>query len=129
MRARRFRRGTARRARPWTLEDPSGLRLLAHGVGIDVVEVGVAQLDVGAAELRGQWVERVGGADGGVGGAVEGLLPGLPDDFRILGVYAAVAINAEGKLHDALFAEFHGGRHDREPIALDGEIDALEVAI
>src|SRR5580658_2736793 len=102
--------------------------LLIVAVRRDVVEVGVAQFDVGPAELRRQRLEGVRGAHGRIGGAVERLFARVAVDDRFRAGYAAIPHNLERQDDYAFLTKLDGLGHHGKPVAFHRDVHALEIA-
>src|ERR1039457_2876213 len=107
---------------------PSELSMVVENAALlfgDVVGEIELQDDAVALELGGQRGERVGGADGGDGGLVEGVGAGLKGIRHL----ADVAALDDGKQQSdlAVTAQFDAFRHDAIPIAANGGEDLRQV--
>src|ERR1019366_2673712 len=105
----------------------NGRKLKAALLFGDVVGEIELEDDAVALKLGGQRGERVGGADGGDGGLVEGVGAGLKGPGHL----ADVAALGDGKQQSdlAVPAQLHALRHDGEPVAANGGEDLYQVGV
>src|SRR5690348_2570658 len=94
----------------------------------DVVEVRVAQFDVVALVLAGYRLKRIRSANRRIRGSVQRLFSRVALDDGLVARHASIAHDFKGQHNDAALTQCHRLRHDREPVALDGHVHALEIA-